>query len=65
MNVRRLPDVYKGFTIVNNDAEDKTRRARAGEIIQPKNDLSIAEAVQRRKNRSAKVVQESVVEVDL
>jgi hypothetical protein len=59
-----MGDAYRGFTFVNKDAEEKTKKARAGEIIEPHPDRSIAERVRRKRERSAKVVKKSTTEVD-
>ena len=65
MNSRR-GGTAEGFTYVNKDAEDKKKRAIAGEVFTPKHDSTIAERVaRRRRGKSATVVEKKTLEVDV
>lgn len=65
MATKRNTEAYGGFKIVNKDAEEKTKQAKAGIVIKPKHDESIAEKVRKRRGQAAKVVEKSTIEVDL
>jgi hypothetical protein len=64
MNTKR-GGVMAGFTYVNEEADDKRKRAMAGEVISPKNNPDIAERIKRRRGKTATLVNESKTEVEV
>jgi hypothetical protein len=65
LNARRMGDAYKGFSFINPEAEEKTKKARAGEVIEPKPDRSIADRVKQKRERTAKVIETKTEEVEI